>query len=88
MLAILFRLQCIKWECDFRLFSKTQHITHLQQFVDNMCKYGTDPASIVEDTERTQFRLQIDRQAEGRAEGQMEKVNQYTPLNFIGGGGL
>ena len=28
-----------------------------------------------------------DGQTEGRAEGQTEKVNQYTPLNFIGGGG-
>ena len=46
-----------------------------------MCKYEMDPASIVEDTERTQFVLQTDG---------WTKWNQYTPHppppNFVGVG--
>ena len=44
-----------------------------------MCKYEMDPASIVEDTERTRFVLQTDRPT--------DKVKPVypLPLNFVGG---
>ena len=38
------------------------------QLVDKMCKYEMDPASIVEDTERTQFCPQMYRQTDGQGE--------------------
>ena len=40
-----------------------------------MCKYEMDPISILEDTERTWFRLQTDGRTHGRGE-----FNQY---NFV-----
>ena len=40
-----------------------------------------DLTSIVEDTERTRFGLQTERQMNGRI-----NLNQYTPLNFVGVG--
>ena len=45
-----------------------------------MCKYEMDPASIVEDTERTRFVLQMDRPT--------DKVKPVypLPLNFVAGG--
>ena len=45
-----------------------------------MCKYEMDPASIVEDTERTRFVLQTDRPT--------DKVKPVypLPLNFVAGG--
>ena len=54
-----------------------------------MCKYEMDPASIVEDTERTWFGLQMGRQTDGRSErrtGGWTKWNQYTHFNFVGRG--
>ena len=39
-----------------------------------MCKYDMDPVSIVEDTERTLFCPQTDRQMDGRKDGQMDKL--------------
>ena len=36
--------------------------------LDKMCKYGMDPASIVEDTERARFCPPTDRQTNGRRE--------------------
>ena len=45
-----------------------------------MCKYEMDPASIVEDTERTWLRLRTD-------DGQMDKqADNISLLNFIGEG--
>ena len=41
-----------------------------------MCKYEMDPASNIEDTERTQFCPQMDRQANGR-----NKVGPVYPLS-------
>ena len=45
-----------------------------------MCKYEMDPASIVEDAERTRFVLQTDRPT--------DKVKPVypLPLNFVAGG--
>ena len=40
---------------------------------DKMCKYEMDPASIVDDTERTQFGLRTDERRDGQT-----KWNQYT----------
>ena len=39
---------------------KTQHATHILKLVDKICKYEMNLASIVEDTEQTQFGLQRD----------------------------
>ena len=49
-----------------------------------MCKYEMDPASIVEDTERTRFVLQTDR----RTDRPTDKVKPVypLPLNFVAGG--
>ena len=43
-------------------------MTHLLKLLDKMCKYEMDPASIVEDTERTPFCPHTDGQTEGRRE--------------------
>ena len=45
--------------------------THLLELLDKMCKYETDPMSIVEDTERTRFCPQTD----GRTDGQTDKAS-------------
>ena len=49
------------------ILSKTQHstVTHVLKLVDEMYKYETDLASIVESTERTWFRQQTDRRTDG-----------------------
>ena len=48
-----------------------------------MCKYAMDPASIFEDTERTRFCPQTDRQMEGRT----DKVKPvYPPSTLFSGG--
>ena len=50
-----------------------------------MCKYEMDPASIVEDTERTRFCPQTDRRT-GQTDGQGE-LSSYTPhFNEVEGG--
>ena len=60
----------IKKNCQkfkFWNFAKTLHVTYLLKLLkllDEMCKYATDPASIVEDTERTLFCPQADGQGE------------------------
>ena len=61
---------------NFGILSTTQHVAHLLKLAHKMCKYEIDPASIVEDTEQTQLRLQMIGWTEW---------NQYTPLNFVGG---
>ena len=50
------------------------HATHLLKLLDKMCKYEMDPMSIVEDTERTRFCPQTDRQI---------RWYQYTPLSTL-----
>ena len=61
-------------KCRFRIFFN-QHAAHILKLVDMMCKYEMDPISILEDTERTWFRLQTDGRTHGRGE-----FNQY---NFV-----
>ena len=64
---------------------QTLHKTHLLKLLDKMCKYEMDPASIVEDTERTWFCPQTDR----RADRQMDKVKPiYLLFNFVEVGGI
>ena len=60
------------------LKKKTLHATHLLKLLDKECKNEMDPASIVEDTERTRFCPQMDRQT---------RWNQYTPLQLCWAGG-
>ena len=55
-------------------------MTHLLKLLDEMCKYEMDPMSIVEDTERTRFCPQTDRQTDGWTYGQTNKVK---PVYFI-----
>ena len=49
-----------------------------------MCKYEMDPVSIVDDTERTRFCPQTDRQMDGRTDrrtdAQMDKVTGETSI--------
>ena len=61
---------------DFCILKQTLHMTHPQKLLDKMCKYEMDLTNIVEDTERTQFYPQTDRQT---------MWNQYTsaPFNFV-----
>ena len=59
------------------ILTQTLHTTHLLKLLDKMCKYKTDPMSIVEDTERTRFCPQTD------------KVKPiYPPFNFVEVGGI
>ena len=46
------------------ILKQTLHATHIVKLLDKMCKYEMDPTSIVEDTERTRFCPQTDRQGE------------------------
>ena len=46
------------------LEKKLQHMTHLLNLGDKMCKYEIDPRSIVEDTEQTQLCSQMEGQSE------------------------
>ena len=55
-----------------QILKLTLHATHLLKLLDKMRKYGMDPTSIVEDTERTRFCPQTDRRT---------RWNQYTPLS-------
>ena len=59
-------------------------MTHLSKLFDKICKYETDPASIVVDIDQTRFGLQTDIQTD-----LWTMWNQYTPLEFVGawGGG-
>ena len=56
---------------NFTTCSQNQHATHLQ-LVDKMCKYDMDLANIVEDTGRTQFRLQTERRTDRQMDGKSE----------------
>ena len=50
-----------------------------------MCKYEMDPMSIVEDTERTRFCPQTDRQTDGQTDGQGEPSILPFQLRLSGG---
>ena len=45
-----------------------------------MCKYEMDLASVVEVTARTRFWPQIDRQMDGRTDGQTDDMQPVYPL--------
>ena len=64
---------------NFWFWKQTLHATHL--LLDKMCKYEMDLMSIVEDTERTWFCPQTDRQTDGRTVRQT-RWNQYTPFQL------
>ena len=53
------------------------HGTHLLMLFDKICKYEMDPASVVEDTERTWFHPEKDRWTDGQG------WNQYIPLSSL-----
>ena len=61
------------------------HDTHSEVF-NKVCKYGIDPVSIVEDTERTQFCPdgQMDRLTDGGTDGQGEtSISPSTSLSWV-----
>ena len=66
------------------MVQKSQHATHLQKLVDKMWKYEMDPASIVNNTEQTQFCPQTNRWTDGWT----YKVKPVYPLNFIEAWGI
>ena len=47
------------------------------KLLDKVCKYEMDPASIIEDTERTRFCPQTDRRTGGQGE------TSIPPFNFV-----
>ena len=55
-----------------------------------MCKYEMDPMSIVEDTERTRFCPQTDRQTDGRMDRRTDGQGDTSipPINFVEAGGI
>ena len=71
----------------FRILKKSLHTTHLLKLLDKMCKYEMDPASSVEDSERTRFCPQMDRWTDGRTDGPT-RWNQSTPLQLHWAGGI
>ena len=70
---------------NFKFLNQTLYVTHLLKLLHKMCKYEMDPTSIVEDTERTRFCPQTDRQTDRRTDrrtdGQTDKLKPvYPPL--------
>ena len=54
-----------------------------------MCKYEMDPASIMEDTERTRFSPQTDGHMDRRTDGRTDDEKPvYPPFNFVEAVGL
>ena len=73
---------------NFLILKWALHATHLLKLLDKMCNYEMDPMSIIEDTERTWFCPQTDRQTDGQRDGQRDRRTdrrprwyQYTPLS-------
>ena len=63
---------------------KNGHSTHLQNLVDNMCKYEIDQASIVESTEQTWFCPQADRWTDRQTRwNQFHWKRVYDDISFI-----
>ena len=65
-------------------------MAHLLKLVDKMYKYKVDPASIMEDTERTRFWPQMDRRKDGQTDGRVETnwevgdiINVYRVMSLI-----
>ena len=69
----------------FQIFKQTLHATHLLKLLDKMCKYEMDPMSIVEDTERTRFCPQTDRQTDGRTD---KGETSIPPFHFVEAEGI
>ena len=68
---------------NFLILKRLLHVTHLLKLLDKVCKNEMDPASILEDTERTRFCSQMDRQTDG----QTDKVKPvYPPSTSLSGG--
>ena len=59
---------------NLEFFQQSLHAAHLLNLLDKMGKYEMDPASIVEDTERTRFGLHTD----GRRDGQTYGVGETS----------
>ena len=59
---------------------KKQHATHLLNSVDKMYKYGMDPATNVDDIERTLFCPQTVRQTDGQGETSIPCLQQWCFL--------
>ena len=72
------------------IFKIIIRVTHLLTLLDKMCKYVMDPISIVEDTERTLFCPQTDRQADGQTDRWKDGKGETStpPFNFVEGVGL
>ena len=64
-------------------FAITLHVTHLLKLLDKMYKYWLDPTSIVEDTEWTRIRPQMDRYMDGCQTDRQTRWNHYNFFNFI-----
>ena len=72
-------------DSNFLILKRALHATHLLKLLDKMCKYEMDPMSIVEDTERTWFCPQTDRQIDGQTD---KVIPVYPPINFVEAGGI
>ena len=57
------------------ILEQTLPTTHLLKLLDKMCKYEIDLASIVEDTEGTQFYPQTDRRTDGQGQTSIPLFN-------------
>ena len=70
------------------ILTKSLHVTHLLQLLDKMCKCEMDPASIVEDTDRTWFCPQTDEQTDRQPENIMPPEPQVGGIKMGGCGGM
>ena len=59
-------------------------MSHLLKLFGKICKYETDPASIVEDIDQTRFGLQTDKQTYRQTYGQCE--TSILPSSSLGRG--
>ena len=72
---------------NFKFFNYEKSITHdtPSDVTDKMCKYEMDPASIVEDTERTRFCSKTEKwtdlQTERQTDGETDKVKPVYPTS-------
>ena len=57
---------------SLEFFQQSLHAADFLKLLDKMGKYEMDPASIVEDTERTRFGLHTDGQTDGRTDRRTE----------------
>ena len=64
----IYKLKELANSSNFCILKQTLYVTHLLKLLDKMCKYEMDLTSIVEDTQRTLFSPQTDRQTDGQGE--------------------